>query len=100
MVAKASRHDQEDPSLENLILTIEVPEILRVTEVEVVVAASLLMKKVPVEEPHQAGSVTAKYVACVVVNCTALLPFIVVTSPVFSKVQAGELTVVISSLVL
>ena len=68
VVAKVSRHDQEDPSLENLILTIDVPEILRVTEVDVVELASLLMTNVQVEVPHQAGRVTAKSVKWLVVN--------------------------------
>jgi hypothetical protein len=61
MVAKVSRANRVVQSLENLILVIQLPAMLRVTEEEEVDAASLLIVNVPLED-QPPGSVTAKSV--------------------------------------
>jgi hypothetical protein len=57
VVEKASRQDRLVQSLENLILVIHAPEIVRVTFVHVVVASSLLITNDPVPQPTIANIV-------------------------------------------
>ena len=63
--AYASRHDRLTPSLENCIFIIQAPEMLRVTAVPVVEAASLLITN----DPENSGAVWMTHrLAWLVVN--------------------------------